>query len=286
MHDAGYLKDHPDAAPVGADGQASPPPDGWQGICPTHPGYREAGWRRSRPCWSASRSTASGSTTTTATRAGSRPCPTCPTPASATAACAGSRTSRACGCPTADRGAGRAAARHAPPGVDAVAHGRVHRLGPRVPDRFCDARARRRCWGRSTSLDATTTSTARAGEAGDRPAGAGRLPRRLQPDALPRPLRPRRRPGLDLAAGRLAGPPPGRQGQARRDGSASGRSCSSPTGASRSRWHRSPVIDHGTRAPATGVMVFAWSGLRKHPEKVEAIGRTFRAFRGPQEPSR
>jgi hypothetical protein len=42
MHEAGYLKEHPDAAPVGVDGEVSPPPDGWQGICPTHPGYRRA----------------------------------------------------------------------------------------------------------------------------------------------------------------------------------------------------------------------------------------------------
>ena len=42
MHDAAYLKDHPDAAPVGTDGKVCPPPDGWQGVCPTHPGYREA----------------------------------------------------------------------------------------------------------------------------------------------------------------------------------------------------------------------------------------------------
>jgi hypothetical protein len=41
MHDAGYLEEHPDAAPVGADGEICPPPDGWQGLCPTHPGYRE-----------------------------------------------------------------------------------------------------------------------------------------------------------------------------------------------------------------------------------------------------
>jgi hypothetical protein len=39
MHDAAYLKDHPDAAPVGMAGR---PPDGWQGVCPTHPGYRAA----------------------------------------------------------------------------------------------------------------------------------------------------------------------------------------------------------------------------------------------------
>ncbi len=40
LHVAGYLKDHPDAAPVGVDGEICPPPSGWQGICPTHPGYR------------------------------------------------------------------------------------------------------------------------------------------------------------------------------------------------------------------------------------------------------
>jgi len=40
MHDAGYLIAHPDAAPVGVDGERCPAPDGWQGVCPTHPGYR------------------------------------------------------------------------------------------------------------------------------------------------------------------------------------------------------------------------------------------------------
>jgi len=41
MHVAGYLKEHPDAAPIGADGEVCPPPQGWQGICPTHPRYRK-----------------------------------------------------------------------------------------------------------------------------------------------------------------------------------------------------------------------------------------------------
>ncbi len=41
MHVAGYLKDHPDAAPVGVNGKVCPPPHGWQGVCPTHPGYRK-----------------------------------------------------------------------------------------------------------------------------------------------------------------------------------------------------------------------------------------------------
>jgi hypothetical protein len=42
MHDASFLKAHPDARPIGADGHLAPPPDGWQGICPTHPGYRNS----------------------------------------------------------------------------------------------------------------------------------------------------------------------------------------------------------------------------------------------------
>jgi hypothetical protein len=40
MHDASYVKDHPDARPAGPDGRAATAPDGWQGLCPTHTGYR------------------------------------------------------------------------------------------------------------------------------------------------------------------------------------------------------------------------------------------------------
>jgi hypothetical protein len=40
MHEASYVTDHREARPIGADGRVSSPPDGWQGICPTHPGYR------------------------------------------------------------------------------------------------------------------------------------------------------------------------------------------------------------------------------------------------------
>jgi len=35
MHDAAYLKEHPDAAPIEGRRPAVPPPDGWQGVCPT-----------------------------------------------------------------------------------------------------------------------------------------------------------------------------------------------------------------------------------------------------------
>ncbi|MCA9086038.1 MAG: hypothetical protein KDA81_18400 [Planctomycetaceae bacterium] len=41
MHVAGFLKEHPDAAPIGTDGQPCPPPHGWQGVSPFHEGYRK-----------------------------------------------------------------------------------------------------------------------------------------------------------------------------------------------------------------------------------------------------
>jgi hypothetical protein len=41
MHVAGYLEDHPGAAPIGVDGRVCPAPQGWQGVCPTHAGYRQ-----------------------------------------------------------------------------------------------------------------------------------------------------------------------------------------------------------------------------------------------------
>lgn len=40
LHVADYVKAHPDAAPIGTDGRVSPPPEGWQGVCPTHEAYR------------------------------------------------------------------------------------------------------------------------------------------------------------------------------------------------------------------------------------------------------
>jgi hypothetical protein len=41
MHAAQYLKEHPNAAPIGPDGKPSPPPNGWQGVSPFHAGYRQ-----------------------------------------------------------------------------------------------------------------------------------------------------------------------------------------------------------------------------------------------------
>lgn len=41
LHVASYIEDHPDATPVGTDGQPCPAPHGWQGVSPTHEGYRK-----------------------------------------------------------------------------------------------------------------------------------------------------------------------------------------------------------------------------------------------------
>ncbi len=40
----------------------------------------------------------------------------------------------------------------------------------------------------------------------------------------------------------------------------------------------SSVLDHGTRLPATGVLVFHWGSLRQQNEKLEAMGRFYRAI--------
>ena len=40
LHSADYLKEHPDATPIAPDGQPSPAPSGWQGVSPFHGGYR------------------------------------------------------------------------------------------------------------------------------------------------------------------------------------------------------------------------------------------------------
>jgi hypothetical protein len=39
-----------------------------------------------------------------------------------------------------------------------------------------------------------------------------------------------------------------------------------------------PVLDHGTRPPATGVMFFAWGSLRKQPAKIDKMTEFYRAI--------
>ncbi|MBV5332118.1 hypothetical protein JZU54_00690, partial [bacterium] len=40
MHLASFLRNHPDAAPIGKDGRPTPAPSGWQGVSAHHAGYR------------------------------------------------------------------------------------------------------------------------------------------------------------------------------------------------------------------------------------------------------
>jgi hypothetical protein len=37
------------------------------------------------------------------------------------------------------------------------------------------------------------------------------------------------------------------------------------------------VLDHGSRLPATGIIVFSWGSFRKQPEKIEALRRAWAA---------
>ena len=39
------------------------------------------------------------------------------------------------------------------------------------------------------------------------------------------------------------------------------------------------IIDQGTRQPATGVMIFHWSGVSKQWDKVDAMGAAYQAIR-------
>ena len=84
-------------------------------------------------------------------------------------------------------------------------------------------------------------------QAGHRPEGPGPLPRRPESHALPRAVRPRGRSGVDLAADRLAGPASGHRGQAGGADSGSGRSSSSRTG--ESPCHRPRSARCSTTAP-------------------------------------
>ena len=39
------------------------------------------------------------------------------------------------------------------------------------------------------------------------------------------------------------------------------------------------ILDHGTRRPATGVMVFHWGSLKKQTDKVDEMTHFYRAIR-------
>jgi hypothetical protein len=287
LHVADYLKEHPDAAPIGADGQVSPPPDGWQGICPTHEGYR-----RSRM-----------------------------------AAFKDLLDRYAVDGVWLDYHHSHASWEQAVPNMpDTCFCDRCLRrfqddTGIRLPDGPVSARARRllshdrQRWTRwrmdvltdwvrefRTILNATRPAALLGtfhNPWSDEDFGGARL------DKLAIDLR------AQAAYIDVFSPMPyhARFGHAKdpqwisRQVAWLGRylGVSGAAGDKHRIWpivqvsdwgepvplaQVETVLDHGSRTPATGVMVFAWSGLRKQPEKLEAIGRAFRVFRGPYEPSR
>ena len=38
------------------------------------------------------------------------------------------------------------------------------------------------------------------------------------------------------------------------------------------------ILDYGTRLPATGVMIFHWSGVSQQWDKVESLAKAYRAM--------
>jgi hypothetical protein len=284
LHVADYVKDHPDAAPIDADGRVSPPPDGWQGICPTHDGYRRSRMTAFRDLLG--RFDVDGVWL--------------------------------------DYHHSHASWEQAVPNMpDTCFCDRCLRRfqddsGVRLPDRSTAERAalllstHRQQWTRwrmdvltgwvrefRQILDATRPAALLGtfhNPWSDEDFGGARLEKlaidlRAQAAFIdvfsPMPYH---------ARFGHAGDPEWISHQVAWLGRYLGVNGEKPRIwpiVQISDWGEpvplgqvEAVLDQGSRAPASGVMVFAWSGLRKHPEKIEAIGRTFRAFRGPLEPPR
>ena len=278
LHVASYLKDHPDAAPVGADGWCPRRRTAGRVFAPRTKLTVAVAWPRFGISWSASKWMASGSTTTTATPVGSRLCPTCPTPASAIAACGGFRTRLASGCrrPTAARAAlllSMHRQRWTRWRMDVLTDwvrefrtildvtrpaallGTFH--NPWSDEDFGGARLEKlaidlRAQAAFIDVFSPMPYHARFGHAGE-PQWISR-----QVAWLGRYL------GIAGVAGEKHRIWPIVQ--------------ISDWGEPVPLGQVDTVLDHGSRAPATGVMVFAWGGLRTHPEKVEAIGRRSALF--------
>ncbi|MBK5298747.1 MAG: hypothetical protein JJE40_16450 [Vicinamibacteria bacterium] len=287
LHVAEYLKDHPDAAPVGADGRPSPPPDGWQGVCPTHESYRRSRMAAFKDLLE--RFEVDGVWL--------------------------------------DYHHGHASWEQTAPNMpDTCFCDRCLRRfqddsGVRLPDRPTAERAalllstHRQHWARwrmdvltdwvrefRMILDATRPAALLGtfhNPWSDEDFGSARQEKlaidlRAQAAFIdvfsPMPYHARFGHAGDPQwisrqvawLGRYLGLT-GAAGEQRRIWPIV---QISDWGESVPLEQVEAVLDHGSLAPATGVLVFAWGGLRTHPEKVEAIGRTFRALRGPAAPSR
>ena len=283
LHVAEYVKAHPDAAPVGTDGRASPAPDGWQGICPTHEGYRaermrafrtlletfaidgvwldyhhsHASWEQAKPnmpdtCF-CDRCLLRFQKDTAITL------PQAPTPERAALLLTTHRAAWVrwrLGVFTdwvrefrdirdATRPGALLGTFHNPWSDEDFGGARLDKLA-------IDLRAQ------AAFIDVFSPMPyhARFGHAGD-PAWISR-----QVAWLGTHLGVSGAPGERLRIWPIV--------------------QISDWGEPVPAGQIDEVLRHGARAPATGVMVFAWGGLRKQPEKIDAIGRTFRALAAPR----
>lgn len=279
MHYERYVKENPDAAPVGADGQVSPPPQGWQGACPTHPGYRKqrmdafrtvlqahpldgiwldyhhshASWERAEPempdtCF-CQRCIAQFQRDTRSRL------PARPTPELARLLLTKHKKKWVqwrCDVFTDWVREFRAILDQTRPGaLLGTFHcpwGDTDFGGARITKLAIDLKAQ----ARYVDVFSPMPYHARFGHAGD-PEWISRQVRWLG-SHLGIQGRPgeRRRIWPIVQLSDWGGPVPVSQVEA--------------------------VLDHGTRPPATGVMVFAWGSLRKQPEKVEQLGRFYKAI--------
>jgi hypothetical protein len=278
LHVARYLEDHPEAAPIGPDGRVSPPPDGWQGLCPNHAAYRESRMRAFRELLREFAVDGVWLDYHHGHASWEQAEPNMPD---------------TCFCPRC-----LAAFRHA--------------TGILLPDETAEAAAlllsthreawvRWRCdvltdWVREFRqiLDETRPGALLGtfhNPWSDEDHGGARLDRLaidLKAQAAyvdvfsPMPYHARFGHAADPGwisrqiawLGQYLGI----------EGKPSERHRIWPI-VQLSDWGEAvpldqiaPVLDHGTRPPATGVIAFAWGGLRKQPEKVEAIGRFYRAI--------
>ena len=245
------------------------------------PAIAAIGWRPFAKCLKSHRSTASGSTIIMRMRAGNRPSPTCRIPVSAIAVFRSfnnRRRSRLPEEPALD--AGQTDPRIAQASLGAVALRRLHRLGPRIPRNHRPGTSRSPAGNFPLSLVANPTSMAlcvqklaidlkaqakyldvfsimpyhaRFGHAAD-PAWISR-----QTAALGRFLGIKGEPGERLKIWPIV--------------------QLSDWGETVPVSQVKEVLDHGTRAPATGVMVFVWGSLHPQWDKVQAMREFYRAIR-------
>jgi hypothetical protein len=280
LHVAAYLDAHPEAAPIGADGRVSPPPDGWQGICPTHEGYRRSRMTAFRELLERFEIDGVWLDYHHAHASWEQPVPRMPD---------------TCFCQRCLRGFQQATGIDLPAGSTAEHAGLLlsaHReswvrwragvftdwvrefreivdavrpralLGtfhnPWTDEDFDGARLEKlgidlRAQARYIDVFSPMPYHARFGHVSD-PAWISR-----QVEWLGGHLGVTGTPGERLRIWPIV--------------------QLSDWGTPVSVDQVEAVLDHGSRRPATGVMVFAWGGLRSRPDKVEAIGRVFRALR-------